>query len=192
MKCLSYFCLLFLFIGCQEIPKKTTTKKPEKKASFVYNKDYIATEFDFPVGKPNAKGYYNAQKFGENYHLGEDWNGVGGGNTDLGDTIYAVANGYVEFAKDAGQGWGNIIRIHHQMPNGLKVESFYAHCDTILVQPKTWVKKGTPIGTIGTAHGAWLAHLHFEMRNDLDLPVGPGYSKNTAGYIDATKFIKEH
>ena len=32
--------------------------------------------FDFPVGKPDAVGYYNAQEFTENDHLGEDWNGV--------------------------------------------------------------------------------------------------------------------
>jgi hypothetical protein len=45
----------------------------------------ICDGFDYPVGKPNGKGYYNAQKFGENTHLGEDWNGVRGGNSDLGD-----------------------------------------------------------------------------------------------------------
>ncbi len=27
------------------------------------------------------RGYYNAQVFGKNNHLGDDWNGVGGGNT---------------------------------------------------------------------------------------------------------------
>lgn len=31
------------------------------------------------------KDYEKVQNFGENGHLGEDWNGKGGGNTHLGD-----------------------------------------------------------------------------------------------------------
>ena len=65
----------------------------------------FTSEFDFPVGKPDAVGYYNVQEFAENDHLGEDWNGVRGGNTDLGDPIYSIANGYVSFAENIGGGW---------------------------------------------------------------------------------------
>jgi len=71
----------------------------------------VANQFDYPVGKPDAKGYYNAQKFGVNLHLGEDWNAVTGGNSDLGDPIFSIANGFVDFAEDVGGGWGNVIRI---------------------------------------------------------------------------------
>jgi murein DD-endopeptidase MepM/ murein hydrolase activator NlpD len=77
------------------------------------NETYISNGFDFPVGKPDAKGYYNAQKFGENMHLGDDWNGLGGGDSDLGDSIYAISNGYIEEAKDYDGGWGNVISIVH-------------------------------------------------------------------------------
>ena len=41
----------------------------------------VAAGFDFPVGPPDAQGYYDAQSFGRNRHLGEDWNGNGGGNS---------------------------------------------------------------------------------------------------------------
>jgi len=58
-------------------------------ASIVESINY-ANRFDFPVGKPDAKGYYNAQIFGKNNHLGDDWNGANGGNSDLGEPIYAV------------------------------------------------------------------------------------------------------
>ena len=55
----------------------------------------------------DAVGYYNAQEFPENDHLGEDWNGVRGGNIDLGDPIYSIAHGYVsKTAKNIGGGVG--------------------------------------------------------------------------------------
>jgi len=169
--------------------ENTANQISKSKPQLVYDSIYIAKSFDFPVGKPNAQGYYNAQKFQEDMHLGDDWNAVIGGNTDLGDPIYTIANGYVKFAKDHGSGWGNVIRILHKMPNGKIVESLYAHCDTILVQEQQYVKKGQQIGTIGKADGAYMAHLHFEIRDDINLPIGPGYSNNTEGYLDPTEFI---
>lgn len=107
---------------------------------FKENPKFIASDFDYPIGKPNAEGYYNAQKFRENNHLGDDWNGVGGGNTDLGDPIYAIANGYVSFAKDIKGGWGNVIRVIHKY-KGKYYESVYAHCDSIRVKEGDFVKK---------------------------------------------------
>ena len=197
MKYFKFLLLITLIYSCNQVKEKSkpvelevTKKQPTEK--FIYKDAYISNAFDFPVGKSNGKGYYNAQKFTENDHLGEDWNGVGGGNTDLGDTIYAVANGYVKYTEDIGGGWGNVIRINHKLPNGKMIESFYAHCDTILINKGNWVKKGVAIATIGTANGSWLAHLHFEMRDNLQLPIGPGYSSNTKGYINPTEFINNH
>jgi len=152
----------------------------------------IAFGFDFPVGKPDAKGYYNYQKFTENNHLGEDWNGQYGGNSDLGDTIYSIANGQVTYAKDFGGGWGNTIRIVHELPNGSSYESVYAHCDTVLTMANAWVLKGEPIGTIGTAHDQYYAHLHLEIRNKIGMPIGNGYSADTTGYVNPTTFIKKN
>jgi len=152
----------------------------------------IANHFDFPVGKPDAKGYYNAQSFGENNHLGDDWNATTGGNTDLGDPIYAIANGKVVFAEDVKGGWGNIIRIIHVLPDSSMVESLYAHCDEIKVKQNQWVERGDEIGTIGDAHGQYYAHLHFELRSKIGLPIGGGYSTNTAGYLNPTLFINTH
>ncbi len=176
------------------VPKDSTKPITNLKVSQAinYKKEYIADAFDYPVGKPDAKGYYNAQPFGKNDHLGDDWNAVTGGNSDLGDPIYAIANGYVRFAEDVGGGWGNVIRILHQLPNGKFYESLYAHCDEILIDSKGYVKRGQQIGTIGNADGAYLAHLHFEIREDIDLPIGGGYSEDAAGYLDPTKFIESH
>lgn len=153
---------------------------------------YIATAFDYPVGKPNAKGYYNAQGFGINYHLGDDWNAVTGGNTDLGDPIYAIAAGQVNFAEDIGGGWGKVIRLLHQIPNGEQYESLYAHCDSILVKVGDWVMRGTQIATIGNADGQYYAHLHLEIRDSIGMTIGGGYAKDTSGYLDPTHFLNSH
>lgn len=153
---------------------------------------YIADSFDFPVGKPDAKGYYDAQPFMKNNHLGEDWNAVTGGNSDLGDPIFATANGYVTQAKDYKGGWGNVIRIVHKL-NGNPypyLESLYAHCDEILVEKDQFVKKGQKIATIGNAHGTYYAHLHFELRHKIDMPLGGGYSADTTGFLEPKIFIK--
>lgn len=138
--------------------------------------DYYVDGYTFPVGNPKAKGYYNAQPFGKNNHLGDDWNAVTGGNTDLGDPIYSIANGKVSFADDIGSGWGNVIRVIHYEKSGECVESLYAHCDSIFVKKGEWVKRGEQIGTIGNADGQYYAHLHFEIRSDTLMTIGSGYA----------------
>ncbi len=163
---------------------------PESNSIDIPN-SHLAKHFDWPVGKPDGEGYYNAQPFGINDHLGEDLNAKTGGNSDLGDPVYSVANGYVKFAEDIGGGWGNVIRIVHKLENGKYVESLYAHCDKITVKKHSLIKRGDQIGTIGDAHGQYYAHLHFEMRSDVNLPIGPGYSADQTGYLNPLDFIKK-
>ncbi len=150
--------------------------------------------FDFPVGPPDARGYYDAQPFGTNDHLGNDWNGNRGGDSDLGDPVHAVSPGIVTVASDHGGGWGNVVRIAHacnQAP-AQEVESLYAHLDTLDVRPGQRVLRGQRLGTIGTAHGQYLAHLHFELRARHGLPLGGGYSKDPLGFLDPSAFILRH
>lgn len=156
----------------------------------------LSDGFDFPVGKPDAENYYNAQGFGgKRHHLGEDWNGLGGGNSDYGDPVYAVSDGLVVYAENAHLGWGNIVRILHRVQKGNSFhfyESFYGHLKEIKVKTGDNIKRGYPIGTIGTAGGIYLAHLHFEIRDAVFMPIGGGYSKNSKGYIDPSRFILDH
>src|ERR1041385_8121914 len=72
-----------------------------------------ATHFDFPLGNENGAMAYNAQRFTENKHLGDDLNGIGGENSDLGDPIYAVADGRVLLARDGGPGGGAVVMVLH-------------------------------------------------------------------------------
>lgn len=191
------FLLIYLLFSCvrAQQEEKITESDPvsiEEDSTFAILPEFIANQFDYPVGKPDSKGYFNAQKFGKNNHLGDDWNGLGGGNSDLGDPIYAIASGYVTFAKDHNPSWGNVIRMVHFLPDGKQVESLYAHCNEILVSENQWVSVGDKIGTIGNAHGRYKAHLHLELRSEVGLSIGKGYDSNTEGYLDPTEFIDSH
>lgn len=155
----------------------------------------LADGFDFPVGAPDALGYYDAQPFGTDRHLGNDWNGPDGGDSDLNDPVYAVAAGVVRFARDVGGGWGNVVRIEHRV-RGVEgerpVESLYAHLERVDVQVDQPVARGQIIGSIGTAHGRYKAHLHFELRPRVGMGLGGGYGEPLGNYLDATAFIQAH
>jgi murein DD-endopeptidase MepM/ murein hydrolase activator NlpD len=174
----------------------TAARESVESLSESFKDRVVASDgFSFPVGSGHADGYYNAQLFGKNDHLGEDWNGNGGGDTDLGDPVKAVAHGVVLMAGDAGKGWGNVVRLLHNAGTDDKpeyVESLYAHLDSMTVSVGKRVERGQVIGTIGTAKGAYLAHLHLELRDSLDMPIGRGYSKNARGYLNPTAFIESH
>src|SRR5437660_9327232 len=90
----------------------------------------VARRFDFPLGSEHGALAYNAQRFTENHHLGDDLNGIGGENFDLGDPIYAVADGRVLLARPGGPGWGNVLIVFHAIgENGARryVASYYGH-----------------------------------------------------------------
>jgi len=139
----------------------------------------LADGFQIPVGNPPGEGYYVFRGYAPNGHLGEDWNGKGGGDTDLGDPVYACADGIVVFSYDVRVGWGNVVIIRHAFrdTDGVirQVDSLYGHLDRRSVRKDQVVRRGQQIGTIGTAHGRYAAHLHFEIRKNLE--VGMNRSK---------------
>src|SRR5438270_2462793 len=123
-----------------------------------------AARFDFPLGSENGAFAYNAQPFTENRHLGDDLNGIGGENSDLGDPVYAVADGRVIYAQEGGPGWGKIIIVLHAYDeHGARkyVQSYYAHLQSFGVALLDEVKRGQQIATVGNADGKYWAHLHF-------------------------------
>ncbi len=157
-----------------------------------YSVDFPAADgFDFPVGGPDAKGAYTDPqgtthtgwkvdtRVGDAYplgiHNGEDWNGKGGGNTDLGQPVTAIGHGRVLHAADFGQPWGNVVVVEHVLYENHEkrtVHSAYGHLLEIdeSVHVGAVVKRGGPIGTIGRdPDGTYYAHLHLEIRADPSL-----------------------
>jgi len=183
---MKYLLLISLVLGISASPNL------DYAALFRQNPGYVSDGFDFPMVPPNAKSYYNAQGFGKNDHLGDDWNGVGGGNSDLGDPIFSICNGYVVSCEHNGSGWGNVIRVVHRLKPEKFIESLYAHCETMEVKPGEWVKRGQRIATIGNADGTYWAHLHLELRTTVDMGLGGGYSDETTGFADPSAFIRSH
>jgi|GEM_PF-418889 len=180
--------------------------------------------FDYPVGTPRAlggtgyvteendsDGWYNAQDwrvYNEDYggyHPGEDWNGEGGGSSDVGAPVYAAADGVV-FATTsnvAGEG----IAIEHTMPNGDPIYSVYIHIAIKSgLSVGSVVSQGEQIGTIADITSQGMSpHLHFEMRtepvNPLDWypnDLGNGYYETISlleadGFtVDPSDFIDSH
>ncbi|QLQ31821.1 MAG: M23 family metallopeptidase [Candidatus Thiothrix singaporensis] len=101
----------------------------------------VADSFRYPVGAIDGSGWIGntnglqwlqqwdyGGKCGYVYHPGVDFNKDGTtGDGDLGQPVYAVANGIVTFSGDGGASWGNIILIEHTLPDGSKVWSQYGH-----------------------------------------------------------------
>ena len=156
----------------------------------------MADGFDFPVGKPEAEGYYKARGYRVHGHMGEDWDGVRGGDTDLRDPIYSIGDGIVVFARDVHLGWGNVIIVRHAYREGGTVkyiDALYGHLNTMLVGRGQKVSRGQEIATMGTAHGQYDAHLHFEIRKNLEIGMSRSkFQKDFSNYFDPTKFIAAH
>jgi murein DD-endopeptidase MepM/ murein hydrolase activator NlpD len=156
----------------------------------------LADGFDYPVGKGEARGYYKARGFRSHGHLGEDWDGVGGGDTDLGDPVYSIGDGVVVFARDCHQGWGNVIIVRHafrENGNVRNVDSLYGHLNKILVYRGQTVKRGQQIGEIGNAHGLYDAHLHLEVRKNLAIGMSRNkFAEDLTNYYDPSDFIASH
>ena len=163
-----------------------------------YTTSKLADGFDFPVGKPDGAGYYVFRGFSQYGHLGEDWNGKGGGNTDLGDPVYSIGHGVVLFSRDYKRGWGNVVIIRHayRAKNGqiAFIDSLYGHLKNRYCSVGDRVTRGQKIGTIGRGpYNMYTAHLHFEIRKDLRVGMRRDlYPKTYATYHSPRYFVGAH
>jgi hypothetical protein len=182
--------LLLSFLGCFLISLMPAVAGYSVKAP-------LADGFDHAVGKPNAAGYYVFRGFWPNGHLGEDWNGNGGGDSDLGDPVYAIGDGVVVFSEDYKRRWGNVVIVRHayrdKSGRTAYVDSLYGHLDRRQVRLYEIVKRGQQIGTIGNCYGIYAAHLHLEIRKNLRIGMArSSFAKDYSNYYSPRAFISEH
>ncbi len=129
--------------------------------------------FQSPMGGESGAFIYDAQPYGADNakrggkHLGEDLNGIGGANSDLDMPVYASARGIVVYQGTPSDDWGLVVIIAHRLPDGRLVQSMYAHLASELVGIGQMVARGEVIGTVGSAGGRYMAHLHFELIESL-------------------------
>ena len=154
----------------------------------------LAVRFDLPLGSAHGALTYNARPFRIARHLGDDLNGIGGENSDLGDSIFASGMGRVVYSGMPGSGWGKMIIVAHRLPPGDEagpvVQTVYAHLDQILVTPGQVVQRGQKIGTVGTGEGLYLAHLHFEVRQGPYINPAEGYADTPLNRLAPETFIQ--
>jgi murein DD-endopeptidase MepM/ murein hydrolase activator NlpD len=156
-----------------------------------------ASRWDQPMGSEHGALTYNAQPFRITRHLGDDLNGIGGYNSDLGDAVYAAAAGKVVYRGLAGRGWGNMLIVAHRVRDAKSgewqvVQSVYAHLEDMAVAGDAFVQRGQQIGTVGTASGQYLAHLHFEIRLGPYVFPSVGYADAPLNRVSPATFIREH
>ncbi|HYF35562.1 MAG TPA: M23 family metallopeptidase [Prosthecobacter sp.] len=158
----------------------------------------LAVRFDQPLGSPHGALTYNAQPFRVTRHLGDDLNGIGGQNSDLGDPVYAAGAGRVVFTGEPGSGWGNMVILMHRIPDlenpGQErvVQTVYAHLDRIRVTIGQVASRGEVIGTVGTGGGLYLAHLHFEVREGPYINPSVGYADAPLNRLSPERFLTQY
>lgn len=88
-----------------------------------------------------------------------------------GTPIGAAATGTVTFAGTKGP-YGNMIVITH--PSG--VQTYYAHCNTLIAKVGDYVSQGQTIATVGSTGNSSGSHLHLEVRIN-------GVAYNPSNYV---------
>jgi murein DD-endopeptidase MepM/ murein hydrolase activator NlpD len=84
-----------------------------------------------------------------------------------GTSVSSAADGVVSFAGRKG-GYGNVVIVEH--PDGR--QTFYAHCDKLLVEKGQTVTVGEEIAKAGSTGKSTGPHLHFEVREN-GKPIDP-------------------
>ena len=127
------------------------------------------------------------------FHEANDINLNGGGNIDLGQSLFAVADGEITSVHQhtGSPTFGKHLHLKFNI-DGKDYWAHYAHCDTILVTEGTKIKKGDKIATCGNSGTTW-AHLHFAIKNQ---PTGiDGIAKtldDLKKWENPIEFIKKH
>jgi len=165
----------------------------------------IADKFTDPMDRKSRNGYEFLQDMGGGkLHLGHDFN-KGWGDQDLGLQISAIASGRIIYSKDsqATLSYGNMIVIEHELPDGSKFYSRYAHLRKRWIAEGQDIECGAGIGECGKSGGWKSAHLHLEIftkeyweqfasKKVFYYPSGWARDKILRYFCSPLQFIDEH
>ena len=104
---------------------------------------------------------------------------------NVGTPVFAAEGGTVDWvqiwngvAVDEGNGtYGNLVRIRHQPYKGGRLQTYYAHLDSVTVKQGQTVQEGELLGFSGSTGKSTAPHLHFEVRLN-------GVRKNPLNWLD--------
>ena len=157
--------------------------------------------FQSPCGTASGGFTYDAQPFNTlnsnrgGHHSGSDINGIGGEDSDLGMAVHAAARGLVVYCGEPSPAWGNVVILAHRLPYDSRIiQTLYAHLDKSIVRQGQFISRGEPIGTVGTAHGNYKAHLHFEAISSYCTEAGqPAYHQGgTMNRLNPQKLLASY
>lgn len=151
----------------------------------------------------DANRYGNLYQLGSGYayHTGSDLNlNHPHWDADKGAPVYAVADGVVTYAArvPAPSTWGRLIVIRHELPEGGRAYTRYAHLGSMLVTAGQTVTRGQQIGTVGGAEFGLANHLHLDISTTEQLATFPldwpglTWSRIVRDYVDPLAFILAH
>lgn len=142
-----------------------STRSPEDEVVRVGTRVHRSRgSYEWPVASGLLTSHFGYRNIGigSTYHAGID---IGAAS---GDPIFAADGGLVIFA-DENAGYGLIVKIQHD--NG--DVTYYAHCESLLVEEGDAVDQGEMIATMGATGVATGVHLHFEIRPNGGSAVNP-------------------
>ncbi|NNF99605.1 MAG: M23 family metallopeptidase [Desulfobacteraceae bacterium] len=113
-------------------------------------------------------------------HTGIDYGAV------LGTPVLATAGGKVKFSGWKG-GYGKLVILRHA--NGY--ETYYGHCNKLLVANGQFVKQGQTIAKVGRTGTATGTHVHYEIRSN-GKPINPNSIKTMKGNPLQAKLLDKY
>lgn len=135
------------------LPKFKTFDMPDLPQQY-------AGAYDWPVEAGVVSSEYG-KRFGR-LHKGIDV------AADIGEPIHAIADGYVVYAGNKIEGYGNIVVLRHDQ----ETMTLYAHNSRLKVKTGQHVAQGQVIALLGNSGRSTGPHSHFEIRRE-EVPVNP-------------------
>lgn len=106
----------------------------------------------YPMARIEVSSPFGVSR-GSSRHTGVDF------RNPIGTPIVAAEAGTVVFS-GMTRGYGNLVKIDH----GGGLQTWYAHCDKLIVSSGNQVVRGQTIATVGLTGYTTGAHCHFEVR----------------------------